>query len=129
MPEGLLMFACVIADILERFTECETVIMGDVTYGACCVDDYTAKALGCDLLVHYGHSCLVPVQQTSDIQMLYIFVDVKFDTGHLIDTVRHNFETGAHLVFVSTIQFVTTLQVRSFVSWLSRLTSCLYFSH
>jgi 2-(3-amino-3-carboxypropyl)histidine synthase len=34
------------------------VIMGDVTYGACCVDDYTALALGCDMLVHYGHSCL-----------------------------------------------------------------------
>ena len=32
--------------------------MGDVTYGACCVDDYTAVALGCDMLVHYGHSCL-----------------------------------------------------------------------
>ena len=32
--------------------------MGDVTYGACCVDDYTALALGCDMLVHYGHSCL-----------------------------------------------------------------------
>lgn len=33
-------------------------IMGDVTYGACCIDDYTAVALGCDMLVHYGHSCL-----------------------------------------------------------------------
>ena len=32
--------------------------MGDVTYGACCVDDYTARALGADLLIHYGHSCL-----------------------------------------------------------------------
>lgn len=32
--------------------------MGDVTYGACCVDDYTARALGADFLVHYGHSCL-----------------------------------------------------------------------
>ena len=41
-----------------RFTECDTVIMGDVTYGACCVDDFTARALGCDLMVHYGHSCL-----------------------------------------------------------------------
>ena len=34
------------------------VILADVTYGACCVDDYTAKALGCDMLIHYGHSCL-----------------------------------------------------------------------
>lgn len=32
--------------------------MGDVTYGACCVDDWSARALGCDFMVHYGHSCL-----------------------------------------------------------------------
>ena len=43
---------------VSRFTDADTLIMGDVTYGACCVDDYTAKALGADLLVHYGHSCL-----------------------------------------------------------------------
>lgn len=53
-PEGLLMFACTIADIIEHFTNAETVIMGDVTYGACCVDDFTARALGAELMVHYG---------------------------------------------------------------------------
>jgi hypothetical protein len=44
--------------IFPRFTKAGTVIMGDVTYGACCIDDYSALAMGCDLLVHYGHSCL-----------------------------------------------------------------------
>lgn len=33
MPEGLLMYATTIADIIEEFTEAETVIMADVTYG------------------------------------------------------------------------------------------------
>ena len=42
----------------SRFTGADTVIMGDVTYGACCVDDYSARALDCDFMVHYGHSCL-----------------------------------------------------------------------
>jgi 2-(3-amino-3-carboxypropyl)histidine synthase len=55
LPEGLLLFACMLSDILQRFAKVETVIMGDVTYGACCVDDFTARALGCDFLVHYGH--------------------------------------------------------------------------
>lgn len=32
--------------------------MGDVTFGACCVDDFSAAALECDFLLHYGHSCL-----------------------------------------------------------------------
>ena len=56
MPEGLLMFACAIGDVLEKFGKVETIVMGDVTYGACCVDDFSAVALGCDFLVHYGHS-------------------------------------------------------------------------
>ena len=57
MPEGLLLFACTITDLLLEFCEEveEVVVMGDVTYGACCIDDFTAVALGCDLLVHYGH--------------------------------------------------------------------------
>lgn len=33
MPEGLLLYATTIADIIEDFTQAETVIMGDVTYG------------------------------------------------------------------------------------------------
>lgn len=81
--------------------------MGDVTYGACCIDDYTAVALGCDLLVHYGHSCLgmlpldysltsilhaylVPMDQTT-IKTLYIFVEIAIDSEHLLQTVRLNF--------------------------------------
>ncbi|XP_078467969.1 2-(3-amino-3-carboxypropyl)histidine synthase subunit 1-like isoform X3 [Lampetra planeri] len=110
MPEGLLMFACTIADIIERFTDAETVVMGDVTYGACCVDDFTARALGADFMVHYGHSCLVPVDITRDIKMLYVFVDIKIDTAHFIDTLRFNFPKGSSLVLVSTIQFVSALQ-------------------
>ncbi|KIY45847.1 diphthamide synthesis protein [Fistulina hepatica ATCC 64428] len=90
MPEGLQMFACMIADIIEAFTDALTVIMGDVTYGACCVDDYTARALGCDMLVHYGHSCLVPMDQTS-IKTLYVFVEISIDSRHLAQTIRLNF--------------------------------------
>ncbi|XP_055513628.1 2-(3-amino-3-carboxypropyl)histidine synthase subunit 1 isoform X3 [Leucoraja erinacea] len=113
MPEGLQMFACTIADIIERFTDADTLIMGDVTYGACCVDDFTARALGADFMVHYGHSCLVPIDATAGIKMLYVFVDVKIDSAHFVDTVRHNFPQGSALALVSTIQFVTALQSTS----------------
>jgi 2-(3-amino-3-carboxypropyl)histidine synthase len=30
MPEGLLMFACAISDIIEKFTEADTIIMGKI---------------------------------------------------------------------------------------------------
>ena len=51
------------------------------------MDDYTARALGADMMVHYGHSCLVPIDATM-IKMLYVFVDIKIDNQHVIDTIR-----------------------------------------
>ena len=60
-PEGLLMYASLIVNIIQHITKQRVLIMGDVTYGACCIDDIQAKALKADLLVHYGHSCLVPI--------------------------------------------------------------------
>ncbi|KAJ3357275.1 Diphthamide biosynthesis protein 1 [Entophlyctis luteolus] len=108
-PEGLLMYSLTICDILARFTGVETVVMGDVTYGACCIDDFTAKALGCDFMIHYGHSCLVPVTVTS-IKTLYVFVEIGIDTAHFVETVQANFDRDTHLVLVATIQFTAALQ-------------------
>ncbi|XP_057658264.1 2-(3-amino-3-carboxypropyl)histidine synthase subunit 1 [Diorhabda carinulata] len=110
MPEGLLIYSTTIADIIKDFSGADSIIMGDVTYGACCIDDLTAKALGVELLIHYGHSCLVPADQTSGIKVLYIFVDIKIDPLHFIDTMQLNFKTSTKIALVSTIQFVTTLQ-------------------
>ena len=108
-PEGLLLFATTISDILTNFCPgSETLIMGDVTYGACCIDDYTARALGCDVLVHYAHSCLIPVDVTK-IKTLYVFVDIKIDTSHLLATLERNFQTGKNIAIVGTIQFNSTL--------------------
>jgi len=110
MPEGLLLFATTIADILETFCSgVETVVMGDVTYGACCIDDFTARALECDLLVHYAHSCLIPVDVTA-IRTLYVFVTIGVDADHLLATVERNFAAGKTLALVGTIQFNAAIQ-------------------
>ncbi|KAL0485255.1 diphthamide biosynthesis protein [Acrasis kona] len=109
MPEGLLLFACVISDILERFCQVSCIVMGDVTYGACCIDDFTAKALGADFMVHYAHSCLIPVSSCS-MNILYVFVDIGIDMRHFIETVKSNFDPSVRAAFVSTIQFVASLR-------------------
>lgn len=110
LPEGLTMFATSLSDIIEKFTTAQTLIMSDVTYGACCVDDFSARALGCDFMVHYGHSCLIPVDQTANIKMLYVFVDIKLDSLHFIDSIKANLKRESRLSLVSTIQFVASLQ-------------------
>jgi 2-(3-amino-3-carboxypropyl)histidine synthase len=44
MPEGLSLYACALSDLIERFTDAESVILGDVTYGACCA--FSTELLG-----------------------------------------------------------------------------------
>uniref|UniRef100_A0A2C9KZL2 2-(3-amino-3-carboxypropyl)histidine synthase subunit 1 n=1 Tax=Biomphalaria glabrata TaxID=6526 RepID=A0A2C9KZL2_BIOGL len=65
---------------------------------------------------HYGPISLVelwegvPITQTEGIHMLYIFVDIKIDTVHFMDTLKLNFDPGTRMALVSTIQFVAALQ-------------------
>ncbi|KAF3189258.1 Diphthamide biosynthesis protein 1 [Orbilia oligospora] len=108
LPEGLQMFACTLSDIITQFTSAEVLIMGDVTYGACCIDDYTARALGCDFLVHYAHSCLIP-SDVNRIKTLYVFVSIDIDAKHFIATMARNFTSGKHIAVVGTIQFNATI--------------------
>lgn len=109
-PEGLLMYACTIADMVERFVPSvkEVVVMGDVTYGACCIDDLGATAAGADFLVHYGHSCLVPVTCTS-LKALYVFVEIGVDATHLIASLSRNLEGERRVCLMGTIQFVSAV--------------------
>jgi 2-(3-amino-3-carboxypropyl)histidine synthase len=105
MPEGLLMYACTIADILRKFSVAKTLsVLGDVTYGACCIDDLGAKALGCDLLVHYGHSCLVPLTTTA-IPCLYVFVEIRIDVDHLVESFCKTCDVGTRVHVMGTVQF------------------------
>nr|CCA23456.1 diphthamide biosynthesis protein 1 putative [Albugo laibachii Nc14] len=111
-PEGLLMYSCVISDILERFTSAQTIILGDVTYGACCVDDLTAIALGADFMVHYGHSCLVPVDVTT-LKTVYVFVDITIDIDHLVACVKMTLSAKKKLALMGTIQFGNAITIAS----------------
>lgn len=84
---GLLIFASKIAQVLHALTGVDTILMGDVTYGACCVDDFTASLLGAQLLVHYGHSCLVPTSVANRIETIYVFVTIKFNVESAIESI------------------------------------------
>ena len=94
-PEGLLIHAGLIADLISTFCSDDTckvvcLILGDVTYGACCIDDLASRKLGCDFIVHYGHSCLVPIPEMSIKNVLYVFVEIGIDITHLIETIAFN---------------------------------------
>jgi len=110
LPEGLLMFATALADVLQAETGAEMVILGDVTYGACCVDDYSAKALGCDFLVHYGHSCLISIRDCMIQNMMYVFVEIGIDVQHAVSTIKALVPKDKRCVCIATIQFVSSMR-------------------
>ncbi|XP_062105766.1 uncharacterized protein LOC133817301 [Humulus lupulus] len=110
LPEGLLMYSLVLSDIISTFggaSHC--LVLGDVTYGACCVDDLAASALGAELLIHYGHSCLVPVHVTA-VPCLYVFVDITIDVDCLIETIDLNLRSTPSIVLAGTIQFASAIR-------------------
>lgn len=112
-PEGLLMYSLVISDILSTFTSAtHCFILGDVTFGACCVDDLSAGALSADLLIHFGHSCLVPIDSTT-IPCLYIFVEISIDVHRLLHELKLNFynsDTYNNIIMAGTIQFASAIR-------------------
>lgn len=54
-------------------------ILGDTSYGECCVDEVAAQHLNADVVVHYGNVCLSP---TSFLPVLYVIPKLRFEQPH-----------------------------------------------
>lgn len=110
-PEGLLLHSTLIADIISKFCKVECLILGDVTYGACCVDDLASKQLGCNFIVHYGHSCLVSIPDLAIQNALYVFVEIKFDIDIFVESIVQNFQDHKTkpIILMGIIQFNSSL--------------------
>nr|POE49124.1 diphthamide biosynthesis protein 2 [Quercus suber] len=63
-------------DGVEDETETRLCILGDTSYGACCVDEVAAEHVDADVVVHYGRSCLSP---TARLPVVYIFTSKQLD--------------------------------------------------
>lgn len=46
------------------------VVLGDTSYGACCVDEVAAAHISADGIIHYGHACL---SAPASLPVLYVF--------------------------------------------------------
>ena len=80
LPEGLLGYS---EDLCQRIQDCsdidfDIIVIGDVAYGACCIADIQAFIEGADLLIHFGHSCLVSVEKCI-IPCLYILLQIRIE--------------------------------------------------
>ena len=72
-------------------------ILGDTSYGACCVDEVAAEHVDADVVVHYGRSCLSP---PSRLPVLYVFTERPLDIEAAIATFKETYADHAQKIIL-----------------------------
>ncbi|XP_043521652.1 2-(3-amino-3-carboxypropyl)histidine synthase subunit 2 isoform X2 [Frieseomelitta varia] len=81
-PDNLLPDSVEIALRLENRINKKVYILGDTSYGSCCVDEVAAQHINADSIIHFGHACLNP---TSRIPVFHVLPKQEIDITEVID--------------------------------------------
>jgi diphthamide biosynthesis protein 2 len=57
-------------------------ILGDTSYGACCVDEIAAEHVEAQVVVHYGRTCLSP---TARLPVIYVYTTRNLDRQKVLE--------------------------------------------
>ena len=96
------------------FTSDRVYILGDTSYGECCVDEVAAEHIGADGIIHFGHACLTPTQR---IPALYVFTVLPVDCDKLVVDLQKFFESSEILESVAIVYDVQYHKALSAVEW------------
>ncbi|MDD5416600.1 MAG: diphthamide biosynthesis enzyme Dph2 [Candidatus Aenigmarchaeota archaeon] len=99
IPDGLKTKALEIADELG-----DVVISYESCYGACDIKEDEAKRLGCDKIIHYGHSKMID----TDIPVEYVEHREKYDPTNALKKLDIKFDK---IGLISAVQFLDSLKV------------------
>ncbi|MBU3896639.1 MAG: diphthamide biosynthesis enzyme Dph2 [Nanoarchaeota archaeon] len=99
IPDGLKTKALEIADELG-----DVVISCESCYGSCDIREDEAKLLGCDEIVHYGHSKMID----SDIKVEYVEKRESYDPTEALGKLNIKFNK---IGLISAVQFLDSLDI------------------
>ncbi|KAF0761178.1 2-3-amino-3-carboxypropyl histidine synthase subunit 2 isoform X1 [Aphis craccivora] len=97
LPDYMLCKSVSISSQFERLLDRRVYILGDTSYGSCCVDETAAQHIDADCIVHFGRSCLTP---NSHLPVYYILPKQPLDYIQCADLIIKNFETEEGQVLV-----------------------------
>ncbi|KAL1801479.1 hypothetical protein ACET3X_001821 [Alternaria dauci] len=99
--------------ISEEKSQESLFILGDTSYGACCVDEVAAEHVDADVVVHYGRSCLSP---PSRLPVVYVFTERPLDLEPVVATFKETYPVkDAKIIIMADIPYshhVSTLYKR-----------------
>ena len=105
LPEGLKMQALEIARTLEK-SGAEILLSIETCYGACDILDREAKSLGCDLIIHVGHSEMIKTQ----VPVIYEEYKMAYDPVPLLKKNLSYLEPYNKICLLTTLQFISSLE-------------------
>ncbi|CAI9728870.1 2-3-amino-3-carboxypropylhistidine synthase subunit 2-like [Octopus vulgaris] len=75
-PDECLVDSAAITAWLDGNVSGKVFVLGDTSYGSCCVDEVSAQHYTADSIIHFGYTCLSP---TKRLPVLYIFGRYSID--------------------------------------------------
>ncbi|EKG11512.1 Diphthamide synthesis DPH1/DHP2 [Macrophomina phaseolina MS6] len=82
-------------------------ILGDTSYGACCVDEIAAEHVDAEVVVHYGRSCLSP---TARLPVIYVFTEQPLELDPVVEVFKQTYtEKDQKVVLMADIPYATHL--------------------
>ncbi|XP_053106897.1 2-(3-amino-3-carboxypropyl)histidine synthase subunit 2 [Hemicordylus capensis] len=102
-PDELLSDSAVVAARMEEATGAKMYILGDTSYGSCCVDEVAAEHVGAEAVVHYGPACLSPCRK---LPVLHVFGRQPLDVMRCAEVFRElHPDFQAHVVVLSDVAY------------------------
>ncbi|XP_077548866.1 diphthamide biosynthesis 2 [Haemaphysalis longicornis] len=84
-PDEMLVDCVAVTLKIQAAVEGVVFILGDTSYGSCCIDEVAAEHVSSDCVIHFGHSCLsVP----SRLPVLYVFGRLPCSVEGLAEAVQ-----------------------------------------
>jgi 2-(3-amino-3-carboxypropyl)histidine synthase len=105
LPEGLKAEGPRLASLAERMGAVG-IVSADPCYGACDLAVQEAESLGADLLVHYGHSEMMPPQRAA---MIYLEARSTISVKPAVKKARVLLHVWDHIGLVTTVQHISML--------------------
>ncbi|XP_076840859.1 2-(3-amino-3-carboxypropyl)histidine synthase subunit 2 [Brachyhypopomus gauderio] len=96
-PDELLVDSITVSAAVEREAKVKTYVLGDTSYGSCCVDEVAAEHVAAECVVHYGRSCLSPPTR---LPVMYVFGRRPIDVQRCAAIFKELFPNGGSHVVV-----------------------------
>lgn len=101
-PDSLLHAAPAVCKLIQASIPEEVFILGDTSFGECCVDEVAAAHLNADGVIHFGHTCLTEAQ---NLPVLYIYTRRELDLDRLRTTLTDQFDPTADLLLLYDVEY------------------------